>query len=114
MNVAHSEPVEEPKAAAPVLREARRLEWRYAVVLGAIAVLGRILLLPILPHSVPGIHDEFSYLLGAETFALGKLSNPIHPHAKFFQTFHVLSSPRYMSKYPPGQAAFLALGILLG
>jgi hypothetical protein len=91
-----------------------RFGWRYAVILGAIAILGRILLLPILPHPKPRIHDEFSYLLAAETFAAGKLSNPPHAKAKFFETFHVLSRPRYMSKYPPGQAAFLALGILAG
>lgn len=88
--------------------------WRCTLVLGAIAVLGRVLMLPVLPHPTPATHDEFSYLLGAETFAAGTLSSNPHPLAQFFETFHVLSQPRYMSKYPPGQAAVLALGILLG
>src|SRR5262245_47522587 len=84
------------------------------LLLGAIAILGRILLFPVLPHPRPSVHDEFSYLLAAETFAAGKLSNNPHPEGQFFETFHVLTWPRYMSKYPPGQAALLALGMLLG
>ncbi len=88
--------------------------WCYTLLLGGIAILGRVLLFPILPHPTPQVHDEFSYLLAANTFASGKLSSDPHPHFRFFETFHVLSRPRYMSKYPPGQAIVLAIGIALG
>ncbi len=63
---------------------------------------------------VPRIHDEFAYLLQAETFASGRLTNPTPPHHAFIETFHVIMEPTYTAKYFPGQALPLALGFLLG
>jgi hypothetical protein len=76
----------------------------------ALAVIARIAVLPILPVSQPAVHDEFSYLLMADTFAHGRVANPTHPMSVFLETFHVNQVPTYVSKFYPAQGIFLAIG----
>ncbi len=59
---------------------------------------------------MPRCDDEFSYLLMSNTFASGRLANPTPPLPEFFETFHVLVRPTYISKYYPAQGVFLAAG----
>src|ERR1700749_1787546 len=66
---------------------------RAILVLFVSVVALRLLVLPLLHLPVPGIHDEFSYLLMSDTFVHGRLANPTHPLWISFETFHVNWNP---------------------
>jgi hypothetical protein len=97
------------------LRAIRRVFDRLQSVstLVAIAIagfVGCLMTSTLLNTPIPRVHDEFSYLLNAETLASRHVSSPAPPLPEFFDTFHVLVHPIYASKYFPAQGVFLAIG----
>ncbi len=84
------------------------------VGIGMLAFVGSAAIGLLLGIAAPSVDDEFSYLLAADTFLHGRLTNPTHPMWVHFETPHVIHVPTYTSKFMPAQGLILALGRLVG
>ncbi|MGA3134627.1 MAG: hypothetical protein ABSC88_01400 [Terracidiphilus sp.] len=93
-------------------RLARRKGLAVAVV-GLFALLLRLAILPLFPIPHPFCTDDFSFLLAADTFAHGRLTNPTPVMWTHFESIHITMQPTYMSMYFPAPGLIMAAGKVL-
>ena len=95
-------------------RLARKKSLSVAVV-GFTALVVRLAILPLSPIPKPFMPNDFSFLLAADTFSSGRLTNPTPAMWMHFETMHITMKPTYMSMYFPAQGLVMAAGkVLIG
>ena len=91
---------------------ARRQGLAVAAV-GCAAFFLRLAILPVCPIPLPFVPDDFSFLLAADTFAHGRLVNPMPAMWIHFESIHLTTAPTYVSMYFPSNGLLLAASKVL-
>lgn len=93
-----------------VLLATARRRWLAPLLIALFPIVLRLLLLPVYGIPSPLISDEYAYLLQADTFASGRLTNPSPPMAEQFTSVYVFTNPTYTAEYQVAQGLLLAAG----
>ncbi|MDB5385853.1 MAG: hypothetical protein JWM11_1499, partial [Planctomycetaceae bacterium] len=107
--------VSNPPATSVRSPPANWTDWGLSIFIGAISLLmswetGRSL-----DGLPPAYHDEYSYLLQAQTLLAGRFSYPSDPTvAPIFDQLHVVNQGRFASRYYPGTGVWLAPWVAWG
>jgi hypothetical protein len=88
---------------------ARKQSLAVATV-GLAAFFLRLAILPFCPIPLPFVPDDFSFLLGADTFAQGHLTNPTPAMWTHFESIHITMVPSYTTMYFPMTSLVMAVG----
>jgi hypothetical protein len=78
------------------------------LVVGLSVFMLRLAVLPVYGIPIPFNPPDFSFLLAADTFAHGRLTNPTPAIWAHFESIHITMIPTYQSMYFPGQGLLLA------
>ncbi len=84
-----------------------------AASVGLSVILLRLAILPLCPIPLPFVPDDFSFLLAADTFVHGRLTNPTPAMWTHFESIHITMQPTYQSMYFPGQGLVIAASRVL-
>lgn len=92
----------------------RFINWRYFILFILIfSIVSIFFTNQIVLRDFPNSGDEYSYLISAELFSVGKLSVPSPKHREFFDFYHVINDGKFYSKYSPGWPFFLMFGKII-
>lgn len=88
--------------------------WLGTLLIGGVSLLNSSWIGSQFGDLPPAFHDEYSYLIQAETFLAGRVSYPSPPLPEVFDQIHVLNTGRFASRYFPGTGLWLAPWVACG
>lgn len=93
---------------------ARLPTWLFLALTAGVFLSATLIVASCVFDGIPVTGDGAAYSFQAKIFLLGKTHVPAPPLEKFFRHVFIVSEQDWLSQYPPGFPAFLALGMSVG